>query len=262
MAQLNLLPRGPLDEATGPFAAEDLPAANPAAILADLIDLRGGVALAEQLATLDDLPTPDPEADPAALRSRIHDEIRVIWERLDAALTHAFKPRYRLPDAQRMGFTLRRGGAFDAPGAATLRSAARASWSPFNEFLEMHLKRARFALRDLRVEVGEALPRLSLDAARLERLDAALGQATHGAAEKLYGRALYAAERAYAEGLRAALAEHPAPDVDTLAAWLGEAGWVRPIFADAVALVRAMVRHERRRLEALVEAGCATVTRR
>lgn len=269
--------RGPLTAAVVPFVeaadAESSPALGAApdgaSILAGLIDLRGGVALAERLASIDAPPPAVPPADPAAVRATLHAGLADIEARLDDAFTHAFRPRYRLPTAARAWLIIDRAGLPDAPRPGPkarklpreLRVANRHLWAPIGEFLDTHLKRARFALRDLRAELETPLCGLGEDAARLVRLDSALAEATHGAAEKLYRRLAYTAEQAFAERMfevfrgwpEPVTAEHFAPG------WCAE-GWLGDLLSDAQALARAVVHHERARLEALVESACALAT--
>ncbi|MEZ4432690.1 MAG: hypothetical protein R3F65_09775 [bacterium] len=261
---------GPIAAAVTPFAAADaMPGlADPAAVLAGLIDLRGGVVLAERLAELDS-PLPAASAsDPAAVRATLHVGLADLEGRLDEAFTQAFRPRYRLPSPQRAWLIIERSGLLDAPKTRgrkpprELRIAVRHLWAPFAEFLDTHLKRARFALRDLRVELGPQLAGLSVDAARLAQLDAALGEATHGTSEKLYRRVALAAEQAFTEGLIAAWRALPAEGgaAAFAAGWTPE-GWLGDRLAAAQALYRAVVHHERARLEALVEAACGLAVR-
>ncbi len=261
--------QGPLTAAVEPFADDDdeSPVApDPASVLAGLIDLRGGVALAERLASIDD-PLPDvPPGDPAAVRATLHAGLADIEARMDEAFTHAFRPRYRLPSLSRAWLIIERAGLPDAarPGPRArklpreLRVANRHLWAPFAEFLDTHLKRARFALRDLRAELEAPLCGLGESAARLVRLDAALAEATHGAAEKLYRRLSHTTEQAFAARMLEEFRGWPEPvTVEHFApGWCAE-GWLGDLLADAQGLARAVVHHERARLEALVESACA-----
>lgn len=265
--------QGPLTAAVEPFAADDdgaTLAPDPASVLAGLIDLRGGVALAERLASVDG-PLPDvPAADPAAIRATLHAGLADIEARMDEAFTHAFRPRYRLPTVARAWLIIERAGLPDAPRPKPrsrklpreLKVANRHLWAPFAEFLDTHLKRARFALRDLRAELESSLCGLGEHAARLVRLDTALAEATHGAAEKLYRRLSYTAEQAFAARMLEEFRGWPETvSVDDFApGWCAE-GWLGDLLADAQALARAVAHHERARLEALVESACALATR-
>lgn len=260
--------QGPLTAAVEPFAADDeRPAApDPASVLAGLIDLRGGVALAERLAEIDGPPPAAPPADPAAVRATLHAGLTDIEARLDDAFTHAFRPRYRLPNPTRAWLIIERAGLPETPRPGprarkhprALKVANRHLWAPIAEFLDTHLKRARFALRDLRAELETPLYGLGEEAARLVRLDTALAEATHGAAEKLYRRLSHTTEQAFAARMFDTFRGWPEPVTaeDFAPGWSAE-GWLGDLLADAQALARAVVHHERARLEALVESACA-----
>lgn len=260
---------GPLTAAVVPFAAappQPGEAPDPAAVLAGLIDLRGGVALAERLAQVDAPPMAVPPSDPAVVRATLHAGLTDIEARLDDAFTHAFRPRYRLPTASRAWQIIERAGLPDAPRPGPrarklpreLKVANRHLWAPLGEFLDTHLKRARFALRDLRAELEGPLCGLGEDAARLVRLDAALSEATHGSVEQLYRRVAYATEQAFTARLFDEFRRWPEPvDADHFAPGWSPEGWLGDLLADAMALARAIVHHERARIEALVESACA-----
>ncbi|MCB9536830.1 MAG: hypothetical protein H6704_11310 [Myxococcales bacterium] len=257
MSQLTLIPLGPIDAAAQPFLPEDAPPPiDPATLLSDLIDLRGGVALAEALATLDAIEAPAEPLPPAPVRARLEAAVRDIEGRMADAFEHAFKPRYRLPTAQRAQQVLAQSGVLENPKGAPLRAATRTLWAPFAEYLDTHLKRARFALRDTRAELAEQLPRISADAARLERLDAALAGAAHQGVEALVLRALSACEQGFGAALKGALKALPAGAAPDVSAWFAADGWVPLHLRRCQALIRAVVLHERRMLEALVEAAC------
>ena len=260
---------GPITAAVAAYAVDatalDVPA-DPARVLAELVDLRGGVALAERLARFDaDLPHASP-SDPAAVRAHLHAGLTEIEAQLDEAFDHAFRPRYRLPTVTRAWQLLVRAGVIDEPrpGPRTrkpspaLRAATRNLWAPFGEFLDTHLKRARFALRDLRGELDGRLCGLGPDAARLVQLDAALHEATRGTTEQWLRRVPQAIEHAFAEALFVAIRGLPAPaTVADFAPGFSPEGWLGAALGEGQALVRAVVHHERSRLEALVEAACS-----
>lgn len=261
---------GPIAAAVVPFAAADAPPglADPAAVLAGLIDLRGGVVLAERLAELDGALPGVAASDPAAVRAMLHTGLAELEGRLDEAFTHAFRPRYRLPSAHRAWLIIERSGLLGAvrPSARSrklpkeLRIAVRHLWAPFGEFLDTHLKRARFALRDLRLELLPQIAGLSEDAARLAQLDGALAEATSGSTERLYRRVAQSAEHAFAEGVMAAWRGWGAEvRFEDFAGGFAPDGWLGDRLAEAQGLYRAVVHHERARLEALVEGACSLV---
>lgn len=259
---------GPLTAAVAPYVGAETPdrLADGAAVLAGLIDLRGSVALAERLATIDAPLAAIEPADPAVVRAMLHTGVSDIEARLEEAFTHAFRPRYRLPTPQRGWLIIERSGLLDAPrptgrsrrSPKPLRIAVRHLWAPFGEFLDTHLKRARFALRDLRAELEPKLLGLGEDAARLVQLDGALAEATNGTTEKLLRRVGHAAERAFTEAVTEAWRSWPAePTAEHFVAGFSPEGWLGDVLAEAQAMYRAVAHHERSRLEALVESVCA-----
>ena len=225
-------------------------------MLSDLIDLRGSVILAEALACVDQVTEPTHPLPAAEVRARVSEAVQQVEERLADAFEHAFKPRYRLPTAARAQQVLVQTGVIAAPKGAALKTATRTLWAPYSEFLDTHLKRARFALRDLRVEVAATLPRVSADAARLERLDAALMQGARAGIEGLVQRAVGACEATFAEALKGAVRDLGDRGEASSSAWFAEDGWVPRHLTRCQALMWAIVLHERRHIEALVEAAC------
>lgn len=259
MPQLPLLPAGPIGAAVGPFAeGEDQPI-DPAAMLAELIDLRGGVLLAERLSTFDEPPPSAPPTTPEEVRGLLREAVADVEARLAEAFAQPLRPRYRLPDPSRAHAILERTGVFATRKGKPLRVAGRALWSPFGDFVETHTKRARFALRDLRADLVLPLRGLGPEAARLEQLDAVLAEATAPAAEQLLRRVPLACEQAFTRALRDALRTLPAaPMPADLEPAFTEGGWVRAQLAYACRLAAALVEHDRRRLESLVE-GCVAL---
>ncbi len=259
MAQLPLLPAGPIATAvsrlmrTGGGESPD-----PAAFLADLLDLKGGVTLSDALA---DLPPPGgalPTTDAAgALILRMRDEIVALSGRLDDAVLNAYRARYRLPGPVRAHVLLDQAGAL-APKRTprTVISASRTLWAPYADFLETHLKRARFGLRDLRTELGPRLQALGPSSDRLERLDAALQASTAVEVERLLRRGLHGVEDRFLDGLKSALKALPkTPAAADLEPWYTSDGFVTQVFDDGCRLVQGIFAHERSRLEMLVHAA-------
>lgn len=232
--------RGPVALAVAEFVDAPLPLADAPAFLADLIDLPGAVALAEALAST---PAPEPATvSPAVLRQAFHAGWVDIRARLDDAIAHAYKARYRLTDPVE---GLRLVGQAERPGAA-----ARTIWAPYGAFLDTHTKRARFALRDLRTTLAPLIAGQSAEAAELARLDAALSTAVHTRLEALLRRVHHTAEARFT-----ALLDAAQPDAAGMAALLGPSGSARRLFERALAVSQALVLHERQRLAALVEAA-------
>ena len=146
-------------------------------------------------------------------------------------------------------------GALVERGGRPLKVATRTLWAPYHSFVDTQLKRARFALRDLRAALAPALARQSDDAARLVHLDGVLLEAIHPKVEALMRRVPHALERAFAAHLAAAVAALPdPPTAEDVAPWFTAAGWIPPWFAQGEVLCRAVVDHERLRLASLVEA--------
>jgi len=247
----------PLAKAAAPFAAETPgEPLDTAAFLAALVALRGGVALAEDLAGIaEDGPTESVE--PAEIRRRLADGLAHTEARLYDAFDHAFRPRYQLPSPARVWTALEQSGALERRRGKTVRTAARTLSATYGEFLETHQKRARFALRDLREELAPALRGLGPDAARLERLDAAFTHATHSEINKLTRRVVPALLRGFERDLADAVAALPEDaSAGDLAPGFADGGWVRVWMARCRRLVCAVVDRERRQIEALVESCC------
>lgn len=261
MAQLPLLPAGPLSAAVSRLLPEALPPPPDAALfLADLLDLRGGVTLADALHALPPAGGALPTAEAAAaLLTRVRDEGEALAGRMEDAFVHAFRPRYRLPGAPRAFTLLEQSGAFApkrSPRVAV--TAARTLWAPYSDFLETHLKRARFGLRDLRREITPRLQALGPAAERLEKLEGALSASTAAEVERLYRRGLHGVEQRFLESLKTALKTVPKnPDLATVEAFYAPTGFVTLVFEDGRKLVAAIFAHERGRLEALVHACAA-----
>lgn len=249
------LPTDPLTRAITPYLEDVLSPADPAATLAALIDLAGGVALAEGLADLD-APAATAAGDAQAI---FHDAVAHIEAQLADAFANAWRPRYRLPGPARALQTWQDAGVSEAPtrGARkkALKTMARVLWAPFTEFLETQLKRARFALRDLAQEVTPILAAHGPDAARLIQLDAALTAGTRQQVEAIYRRVPLAWARTFERLLLDNAATLPeAPRAEAFAPWFSEDGWVRRNLTDGQRLVTELVARERRKLAALVQA--------
>ena len=236
--QLPLFQTGPLSAAALPFVDPEVPRPDAPAMLAQLVDLRGGVQLAEHLDDIWDMrdaqPTTDERIDP---RPKVDETLSVIRRRLDAAYDHPKRLRYRLPVGDRIR-TL-------AESARDRRRAARAVWSPYSEFLEVHHKRAQFALAELANEVRPTLLAMGGDAAALVRLDQALNDAMAARLAALLRDMAQAIEARVHRGFtRLALT-----DADAIAAV------IEPIFSDARDLYRALYLHTERAFTQLVTAA-------
>lgn len=237
--QLELFESGPIGRAAAPFADPDAPRPDAAAMLARLLDLRGGVHLAEHL----DVIWAEREGDPPRARPRdgimaaLQGELDGIAARLDEAFEHADRPRYRLPTDARLASLI--------SSASSRRRAARSAWTPYGEFLTIHFKRARFAIAELRRRVAPQLTELGGDAAALVRLDTVLVQATAARRKRLLRDAVAAVEQRVARGFKGL-------DLSDIAAVRAV---IDPAFVDGRALYRALIVHERRRLLSLAAAA-------
>lgn len=251
---------GPIEHVVGSIEGEAQGIqGNPQQLLAALMDLRGSVSLSEYMTDAPVIPAGAP-SHPEAIRALLTHAIDDVRARLAFAMEHAYKPRFRLPDAKRAWSILGRSKVLETfeKGAAkqrnaALRSGTRLIWAPFAEFIETHLKRARFALRDLREELVGPLTGLGPSVSRLERLDDALRRATENEKGKLYQRIGYHAEQRFSAALRVALQELPnVADKDAFALGFCDSGWLGQIFSDAMTMVSGVIEHEIKQLENLI----------
>ena len=270
MAQLPLLPAGPITVAVSPLlsVAPTDPLDAPA-LLAALLDLRAGVALGEHLSARAEVTQAEGgaplhrEHEAAAVRVRITEEIRGIEARLDDAFEHAQRPRYRLPNAARLYLLLQQTGALEVRSKRVVKLAARALWAPFDDFLETHSKRARFGLRDLRRQVAPTLAAMGPRAAALVDLDELIFVSTSPAVDGLHRRVFGRLEEVLAEHLRRALdvtGRGPGaevPGVEMIGPWLEDDGLVRRALLDGQRFVHAQVASDKARLWALAHACLA-----
>jgi len=232
---------------------------DPSRLLAELVDLRGSVVLAQYIAGEQERPHAQP-SHPQAILALTAKTIEDVRSRLDFAQSNAFRPRFRLPTAQRAWNVIQRTG-INAPETlktkkerkAALRSATRMTWGPFGEFLEVQLKRSRFALKELREELTGPLTGLGTEVSAIERMDAALRQSIDSEVSRLYQRVGIHCERRYSIALQKALDELPvtAPK-EAFAIGFSETGWLGAIFQDGLDLVRAIIENEIQALENLI----------
>lgn len=268
LGQLRLIGGGPLAAAAGLVLPEaEAPPSTPGGFLADLLDARASVLLADRLAELDEAMPPWAEETPPdaaqverAVR-RVRGEIREVEARLAAAWDDALKPRYRLPGPLRFRTVLEESGALATPGTVRrpsrpMKSAARTLWAPFGEFLDVQVKRARFDLRDLRRSVTRDIRAAGPSMHRLERLDAALDEATRPGREKLYRRLLHACEAAFERAVVDAVAALGAgPEPEAFSGVFGPDGAVGEAVDRGRAVAFALFEHDRRHLMSLLDAA-------
>ncbi|WP_437316126.1 hypothetical protein [Sorangium sp. So ce385] len=239
---------------------------DPAAVLAGLMDLHGSVALARELSLLDRPAAPPPAAAAGAraeVRALAADRLGELAAALDHVFATPFHRRNKLPDAAAVLATLEQTGVLAARaarerGGRPLASAAGQLWEPFGELASRLLGRIRLETRTLREELAPSLRALGPDAARLERLDAAIAAATQKRRERALAELVPGLARAFARGLRAAVGTLPeAVDVEHVAAWFAQDEWLRRELQRMELVVQAVLAHEAGRLLSLVDGAAA-----
>ncbi len=241
---------------------EEETAYDPIETLASLMDLRGSVDLARYLAELPPLPDVEP-SHPAAVLALTAKVIEDVRSRLDFGFENAFRPRFRLPNAQRAWSVLQRSGVLESLESGTkrqqnaaIKSATRIIWAPFGEFLETRLKRSRFALRELREELSGPIAGLGPDAGRLERMDSALRMAVSHEVDRLYRRVGHTVESHFATELRRAIDDLPTvADKEGFSMGFSEKGWLGEIFRKGQAMILGIVEHEIGQVQSLVHSS-------
>jgi hypothetical protein len=232
---------------------------DPAAFLAQLMDLHGSVSLARELDLLERRPVPalDPSAR-AEVRALTEERIAELVEVIDQVFAHPFQRRNKLPDAEAVLSALELSGALPSRSGQKLASAAGRLWEPFGELAARTLGRIRRDTRTLRDEIAPFLRALGPDAARLERLDAALSAATQKRRDRVLGELVPGLARRFSRGLRAAVLALPEPaGAEHVAAWFGPEQWLPRELERMSLVVRSALAHEAGRLLALVEGATA-----
>lgn len=250
---------GPLAAAAAALAEESSPNAlvpgDPAAFLARRMDLRGSVDLARQLAAIDRSPPPPAvDADAArGLRELVRARLNELASSVDRTFLEPFQRRNKLPSPAQIYAALEQSGALTTRIGRPVAAAVDSLWTPFGELYTLWLDRVGYEARVLRAEITPALQALGPAAARLERLDAALLGATAKGRAELLDKLLPGLARSFARTLSSAIACLPAAATPAhIEAWAVSPGWLRPEVARAHAVVRAVLAHERGRLEGLV----------
>lgn len=242
--------------------------ADPAVLLARLMDLHGSVGLARELGAAAQAQAPmlqaparpgdrSPAAATAAVRALVEGRLIELVGSLRRTFEDPFHRRHKLPGPAELRALLEQAGAL-GPGGRRLTPAIAAVWEPFGELASRALKKIHVELRSLRAEIAPALRALGPDAARLERLDAAISAAIEGGRERILGELAPALAQGFGRGLEEALATLPegAGPAD-LRAWYANDGWLRAEIERIRRLVEAVLAHRARRLVALVEAAAA-----
>jgi hypothetical protein len=231
---------------------------DPAAFFARLLDLRGSVDLARGLATAErarPAMVPRPVA-PIHLRALTEERLAGVRADIDRVFSDPFQRRNKLPSAVEVYAALERAGALVDRQGRALGAAAEVVWPPFGDLVIRVIERVRFEVDALRTEIGPALADAGPAAAGLEQLDAALFGATAKGRRQIEDRLLPALTRSFGSRLRAAVAALPEPATAAhLAPWFAPRGWMRAEILHGRRVAEAVLSHEQRRIEALVEAA-------
>ncbi|WP_157907335.1 MULTISPECIES: hypothetical protein [Sorangium] len=236
--------------------------ADPAAVLAGLMDLHGSVSLARELSLLDRHAAPPPasEGARAEVRALAADRLGELAEALDHVFAAPFHRRNKLPDAAAVHATLEQTGVLPARDRAgrPLASAAGQIWEPFGELMGRLLGRIRLETRALREELAPSLRALGPEAARLERLDAAISAATQKRRERALAELVPGLSRAFARAFRAAVGALPeGAGLEDVAGWFGQEQWLLRELQRMELVVQAVLAHEAGRLLSLVDGAAA-----
>lgn len=256
--------------------------ADPAALLARLMDLHGSVGLARELGAAAQAQAPmlqaparprdrSPAAATAAVRALVEGRLAELVAALRRTFEDPFPPhsgappgkpaappsphrRNKLPGPAELRALLEQAGAL-GPGGRRLTPAIAAVWEPFGELANRGLGKIRYELRSLRAEIAPALRSLGPDAARLERLDASISAAIEEGRERILDALAPALAQGFGRSLEEALAKLPeGAGLADLRAWYAPDGWLRAEIERIRRVVEAVLAHRARRLLALVEA--------
>lgn len=267
LARRGLVTSGPLAAAVAavvdghgrraPLAGER---SDPAAFLAQLTDLHGSVTLARELDLLERRPAP--ALDPAAraeVRALTEERIAELADAIDQIFASPFQRRNKLPDAEAVLEALEMSGALSGRSVTSIASVASVAgrlWEPFGELAGRALGRIRLETRSLREEIAPLLRAIGPEAARLERLDAALSTATQKGRDRVLGELVPGLARCFSRGLRAAILALPAPaGAEHVSAWFAPDQWLPRELQRMAQVVHGVLVHETSRLFALVEAA-------
>ena len=245
--------RRPLSSATAALraAAPVGRARHGAALLVELLDFEGSVALAHVLAT----PPLAPLTPLAGALTRARRQLAEVEEDARRPLCDPHTGA-SLVTAERVATALGRAGVPSARSKKAIEAAARELFAPLETRALKRIGSSRRlvaeARRDLCATVAASGPR----GARLEQLDAALSAATAQRAEALVTRALGALGDAFAADLERAVLALPKPCPELpVAEWTEPGGFIAEHVARCEALVLASFLHERARLDMLVHSA-------
>jgi hypothetical protein len=222
------------------------------AILARLLDLRGSVELARGLGASKIPSTDSIDADAAKrMRAMVRDEANGLRIQAERA-TERFMTK--LPDevSALEAFTA---SAKKNRSPREVAVIATMIWAPLADEASSQVSHVRNQFRALRKELGPDLAALSQSAARLERLDSLLGNATEVGIDARISWMIPATKLLFTRELSAAMEGLPREaDSAMLRAWLRERDLIRGIVCSLEKIIMATVDFESDRLDALVEA--------
>ncbi|MEO7329965.1 MAG: hypothetical protein ABI193_15425 [Minicystis sp.] len=259
MGQPTYLGSGPLGLAAAslvePAEVSRMGGRDPAAFLASLMDLRGSVDLAQRLPGWSKAP-PVGRTDAAgarSLRALIDDRLGEVRSAIERVYKDPFQRRNKLPSASDLHASL----APALRAGRVLGATIELCWGPFGALVAGAIDRARFEVQVLREEIAPRLRELGPLSNRLERIDAALGEATAKGRQQIFDRLIEQLGRSFARALRAAIARLPeASGALAIEPWFRSGAWIRGEIEAGRRLVLAAFEHERSRLVSLVDSAC------
>jgi hypothetical protein len=238
-------------------------AANPAEVLANLMDFPGSVALAELLDAL--LAQRSAAGDTVHLQGASEqgeELLRQAHLRLDSLEAQVLKPLLgrrapELPDAPTLLQLLQQHGLI--AGERTQPAIERLAdelGDPFRAALGTSLRQAQAHVSTLRAELTHELRALGPRADQLERLDATLTRSMQASVGQLLDRMEHAAHLTFARACTHAVTNLPEQiEESDLTAWCANDGWLARYHDRCVRMARALFGHLRRGLEGLLRAA-------
>jgi Protein of unknown function (DUF3348) len=229
---------------------------NPAAILADMMDFPGSVALAELLA---EPPPEGPSAQHAAAHAaRLCEDVRA---RLDSLEAQALKPLLgrrapHLPNADEIFAVLAEQGVDQARSEERMKRVAAELCAPLSSAFSTCLRQAQAHVSTLRWEVTHEVRALGPRATRLEKVDAAITRAMQAKMGELLDRMEHGANLTFERACAHAIIELPEGYTKAdLTPWSAPGGWIERYRDRCVRMTRALYGHMRRNLEGLLRAA-------